>query len=115
MTRDIDLVIEPTLQSIDRFVSALDRSRYYVDDAVDAVRRRQAVTIGGVELFIATAEDTVLAKLEWRLRSESEQQFRDVVAVLSAQDLDMKYLQHWAGELGITSSLSEALAVAGRR
>ena len=40
MTRDIDMVIDPTPESIGRFVAALDRARYYVDDAVGAVRRR---------------------------------------------------------------------------
>jgi len=127
-------------------VAAVDRTRYYVDDAVGAVRRRdmynvidtetgwkadlivrkdrpfsleefgrrQPATIGGVELFIATAEDTVLAKLEWRARSDSERQFRDVVAVLSAQDLDTGYLQRWATELGVTASLNEALVAAGK-
>jgi len=134
MTRGIDMVVDPTPESIDRFVAALDRSRYYVDDDVEAVPRRdmcnvidtetgwkvdlivrkdrpfsreefdrrQPVVIGGVELFIATAEDTVLAKLEWRALSDSERQFRDVVAVLAAQDLDVVYLRHWAPELGVT-------------
>ena len=151
MTRDVDMVIDPTVESIERFVAALDRSRYYVDDAAEAVRRRdmcgmevesvidtetgwkvdlivrkdrafsreefdrrQPAVVGGVELFIATAEDTVLAKLEWRARSDSERQFRDVVAVLSAQDLDEVYLQRWAAELGVTDSLNDALAAAGK-
>jgi hypothetical protein len=146
MTRDVDMVIDPTVESIERFVAALDRSRYYVDDAVEAVRRRdmcnvidtetgwkvdlivrkdrpfsreefdrrQPAVVGGVELFIATAEDTVLAKLEWRARSDSERQFRDVVAVLAAQDLDTVYLQRWAAELGVADSLNEALAAAGK-
>jgi hypothetical protein len=142
MTRDIDMVIDPTPEAIEQFVAALDRSRYYVDDVVGAVRRRdmanvidtesgwkvdlivrkdrpfsheefrrrQPVVIGGVKLFVATAEDTVLAKLEWRAGSGSEQQLRDVVAVLSAQTLDMEYLRRWATELGITEALDEALA-----
>ena len=98
MTRGIDMVIDPTLESIERFVSGLDRSRYYVDGTAEAVRRRdmcnvidtetgwkvhlivrkdrsfsreefrrrQPAVIGGVRLFVATAEDTVLAKLEGR-------------------------------------------------
>jgi len=146
MTRDVDMVIDPTLESIGRFVAALDRSRYYVDDAVEAVRRRdmcnvidietgwkvdlivrkdrpfsreefgrrQLAVVGGVRLFIATAEDTVLAKLEWRSRSDSERQFRDVVAVLSLQDLDAAYLRRWATELGVTQSLDDALLAAGK-
>jgi hypothetical protein len=45
MTRDVDMVIDPTLESIGRFVAALDRSRYYVDDAVEAVRRRDMCNV----------------------------------------------------------------------
>lgn len=144
MTRDVDMVIDPTVETMGRFVAALDRSRYDVDDAVEAVRRRdmcnvidietgwkvdlivrkdrpfsreefgrrQPAVVGEVELFIATAEDTVLAKLQWRARSDSERQFRDVVAVLTAQDLDTVYLRRWPGELGVTLSLDEALAAA---
>ena len=144
MTRDIDLVIDPTPESMERFVSGLDRSRYYVDDAVEAVRtrgmcnvidtetgwkadlvvrkhrpfsleefeRRQPAVIGEVSVLVATAEDTVLAKLEWRSRSGSDQQFRDVVAILAAQELDTGYLRRWAGELGVTEALDEAIAAA---
>ena len=77
-------------------------------------RRRQQAVIGNVELFVATAEDTVLAKLEWRSRSGSEQQLRDVVAILAGRDLDTDYLRRWATELGIGEALREALAAAGR-
>jgi hypothetical protein len=45
MTRNIDMVIDPTLESIGRFVAALDRARYYVDDAVEAVRRRDMCNV----------------------------------------------------------------------
>ena len=65
-------------------------------------------------MFIATAEDTVLAKLERRTLSDSERQFRDVVAVLAAQSLDVAYLRHRAAELGVTESLNEAFTAAGR-
>jgi hypothetical protein len=74
--------------------------------------RRQPTVIGGVELFVATAEDTVLAKLEWRNQSDSERQFRDVVAIISAQDLDNAYLRRWAEELEIASPLGEAMTAA---
>lgn len=76
--------------------------------------RRVPATIGGVEMYVATAEDTVLAKLEWRKESRSEQPFRDIVGVLSAQDVDVDYLTRWAEQLGITSDVREALEAAGR-
>ncbi len=147
MTRDIDMVVDPTPESMDRFVAALDRSRYYVDDAAGAVRRRgmcnvidthtgwkvdliirkdrpfsleefqrrQRAVIGGASVFVATAEDTILAKLEWRARSGSDRQFEDVVAILAAQDVDLEHLRRWSVELDIVTSLDQALAVAANR
>jgi hypothetical protein len=67
--------------------------------------RRQKKSVGQVmplELFFATAEDTVLAKL-------------DLLGVLKIQAaaLDRAYLTHWAGELGVTDLLRRALDEAG--
>ncbi len=65
----------------------------------------------------ASAEDTILAKLEWyRLGNEvSERQWRDVLGVLRVQAgrLDHAYLHRWAVELGLADLLARALAEAG--
>lgn len=74
--------------------------------------RRRPTAIGGVELFVATAEDTVLATLEWRKDSQSEQQFRDVVGVLGSQQVDHQYLRRWAAKLGVSDALRDALTAA---
>jgi hypothetical protein len=62
----------------------------------------------------ASAEDTVLSKLEWyRLGGEvSDNQWRDVLGVLKtrAGDLDLAYLQKWAEELKVSDLLQRALA-----
>jgi hypothetical protein len=66
---------------------------------------------------IASAEDTVLSKLEWfRLGGEtSERQWWDVVGVLRVtKDADRAYLERWAGDLGVSDLLTRALADAGR-
>jgi hypothetical protein len=67
--------------------------------------------------YIASAEDTVLAKLEWyRLGDEvSDQQWRDIGAVLKVQAtaVDRGYLSAWAHLLGIADLLDRALADAG--
>lgn len=61
---------------------------------------------------MASAEDTVLAKLEWyRLGDEvSERQWNDLIGVMKTQynALDRDYLAHWAGELHVADLLARA-------
>lgn len=147
MTRDIDLVIDPSETTIGLFVDSVDRDRFYVGDAAEAVRRRDMVNVidntsgwkvdlivrkdrpfseaefarrvpvqlGGVDVCIASVEDTILAKLEWASQSGSERQVRDVVAMLRIQDPDWEYLNRWADELGVASLLVAAGEQSGRR
>jgi hypothetical protein len=65
--------------------------------------RRERGIVFGTEIFVATAEDTILAKLEWALQGESERQLRDVVGILevSGASIDRRYIERWAGELGV--------------
>ena len=66
------------------------------------------------KVYVATAEDTILAKLRWyRVGGEvSTNQWSDVVGVLGASEggLDMAYLQEWADKLGVRDLLEQALA-----
>ncbi|MFT7599835.1 MAG: hypothetical protein ACI8TP_002771 [Acidimicrobiales bacterium] len=73
--------------------------------------RRIPVVISGVATFVASVEDTILSKLEWSKTSGSEQQLRDVNAMIQIQRpaLDLDYLQRWATELGTVKQLQEAL------
>lgn len=82
--------------------------------------RRQKKSVGQVaplELFFASAEDTVLAKLDWYRKGGevSDRQWRDLLGVLKVQAaaLDQKYLEHWARELGVKDLLRRALNEAG--
>lgn len=63
--------------------------------------------------FMTTAEDIILAKLEWyRLGNEiSDRQWRDILGVLKVQAgrLDMDYLDQWATELKVADLLQRAL------
>jgi hypothetical protein len=63
--------------------------------------------------YVATAEDIVLAKLEWyRQGGEvSDRQWRDILGVLKVQAnrLDLEYLQKWAAELKVSDLLGRAL------
>ena len=64
-------------------------------------------------LWIASAEDTILAKLMWYRRGggASHRQWRDVRGVihLRGPELDVEYLQRWAPALGVDDLLEQAL------
>lgn len=136
-TNDIDIVIDPSLDQLERFVALLPPDAYYadLDVARDALRRRsmfnvihlasgwkvdfivckprpfsrgelarrEHALIAGVEVFVATPEDTILAKLEWAKLGESERQLRDVRGILDAQAdrLDVAYVERWVDELDV--------------
>ncbi len=72
--------------------------------------RRQQTTVAGVQTYLASAEDTILSKLEWGAASGSERQWRDVVEILRARagDLDDAYLDRWAPALGVEAELARA-------
>lgn len=66
------------------------------------------------EIWIATAEDTILAKLHWyRFGGEvSEIQWRDVRGIIGtrADQLDFDYLHRWAERVGVRDLLDRALS-----
>jgi hypothetical protein len=68
-------------------------------------------------IYVASAEDTVLAKLQCYRDggSVSDRQWNDVLGVLKVQGttLDCAYLAEWARELGLTDLLRRALQDAG--
>jgi hypothetical protein len=65
----------------------------------------------GRMLQVASAEDTVVAKLERYQITPSDRQWRDVQAILRVQAgaLDHAYLRHWAAELSVGELLEVAL------
>ena len=69
--------------------------------------RRQPAFYLGANRWFATAEDTILAKLEWSKMSDSERQFKDALSVAKLQrdNLDRTYLEKWARELDILELL----------
>jgi len=66
--------------------------------------RRQRADLQGVSAYVATAEDTIIAKLEWARSGESERQLRDVAGILAASGdrIDHAYLKQWIKELGLS-------------
>ena len=82
--------------------------------------RRVSVSLGDAgstrRIRVASAEDTILAKLGWYRRGGgiSERQWRDVRGVIEVcgPALDMEYMRRWAPVLGVDDLLGQALAEA---
>jgi len=100
-----------TMFKIDLFVS---KGRPFDREAAGRARLQPIDESADARAFpIASAEDTVLAKLEWfRLGGESsERQWWDIVGVLKVtRDADLTYLRAWASSLGVADLLDRALA-----
>jgi hypothetical protein len=77
--------------------------------------RRRLVNLQGIPLFVATAEDVVIAKLEWSKLAQSERQIEDVAAILRIRMelLDRPYLEKWIAELGLKKEWNSAGRAAG--
>lgn len=136
-TQDIDLVVEPAEDALERVAARLKEAGFYVSpeavrEAVEHVgqfnaiepdtgwkidfivrksrpfsiaefSRRTRAEVLGLELSLATAEDLVIAKLEWAKLGGSEIQLRDVQKILRTRwsELDRPYLKQWIAELGL--------------
>lgn len=65
------------------------------------------------KVYVATAEDTVLAKLCWFQRggSVSQRQWSDALGVVRVQGkrLDLDYMREWAERLGVRELPEELL------
>ncbi len=77
--------------------------------------RRQEVDFLGRGRWFASAEDIILAKLEWAKSGQSERQLTDAlnVAKIRGKSLDRSYLQTWARELGVENLLEDILKALG--
>jgi hypothetical protein len=145
-THDVDLVIDLDSAKIAALVARFDPDRYYISetalregrmanlidtfsgDKVDcfilgsdpidrlSFSRRRSETIMGIEIALASPEDTILAKLRWsEMSGGSSQQQHDVREIFRHQGelLDVAYLRTQAVQMGILSQLNEFLDAAG--
>jgi hypothetical protein len=78
---------------------------------VEFERRRPAELLGS-RVMVASAEDVLLAKLEWAAMTGSTRQVDDARGIVRVQGdrLDFEHLRFWADELGVRAALDEVLA-----
>lgn len=147
-TQDLDVVIDPSVESLGVFLTSLHLDEYYVDPdvafdalarrsmfnvidmttgwkvdlvirkdrafSIDELRRRLPAMIADVEVPTATAEDTIISKLEWAKASNSERQLIDVAGIVRvrAATLDVEYVESWVGKLSLHDQWARARALA---
>lgn len=91
----------------------IPKMRPFIEEQFRRARRQILSVDPKIEVVVATAEDTLLAKLEWYRKGGevSERQWRDVLGVLKVQAgaLDVDYLYRMADELGVKDLLEKAL------
>lgn len=68
----------------------------------------------GTRLYVATAEDVLVAKLEWGKIGGSERQIRDAAGIIATQgeDLDVSYVETWVAKLELQVQWDRARTLA---
>lgn len=63
--------------------------------------RRRAHRIGNATVYLVSAEDILIAKLEWHKAGESQRQLEDAAGIIRRQGdaLDRSYVYRWVSEL----------------
>jgi hypothetical protein len=79
-----------------------------------AFERRVSFDHEGKLVWVSTAEDSVISKLEWAKLGESETQLRDVAGILRARSksLDFSYIARWVASLELKSQWDAAQKLA---
>jgi len=77
--------------------------------------RRSAVDLFGLELFIVSAEDVLLAKLEWAKAGQSVRQLEDCANLIRVRwgELERSYIENWVAQLGLEGHWQSARRMAG--
>jgi len=84
--------------------------------SIEEFERRRPGGLGDFKFTLVSPEDSILSKLEWSKRGQSERQFEDAlhVARFRREKLDVDYLRRWADELDVRDLLERLLDEATR-
>ena len=107
-----NIIHRDSMFKVDVFIP---RQRNFDEMQLSRARRETLSRDPESQAFVATAEDILLAKLEWfRMGGEvSERQWRDVLGVIKvkASALDVEYLRSMAKEIKVDDLLERALSL----
>ncbi|MDQ3335180.1 MAG: hypothetical protein M4D80_08460 [Myxococcota bacterium] len=83
--------------------------------SIEELDRRIELPIFGILAPVATAEDTIISKLEWARAGESERQLVDVAGILRVRDatLDHHYIERWISAFELAEFWQRAKELAG--
>jgi hypothetical protein len=86
-----------------------DRSRFQ--------RARRLKPLEDTEVDFASPEDVILKKLDFYRQGRSDKHLRDIAGILkiSADEIDIAYVETWARKLGLEDLWAKALKRAGKR
>lgn len=81
----------------------------------EEMTRRQSATVMGARIFVASVEDTIIAKLEWAKLGASERQERDVAGLLEVHRdaIDRAYVERWVRELDLVEQWQRVTTAVG--
>jgi hypothetical protein len=77
--------------------------------------RRHLAQFEDVSLFVASAEDVILAKLEWAKLGQSLRQIEDAAGILKMRSgsLDLVYIDKWIRDLDLEQQWGDARRTSG--
>ncbi|HKD35995.1 MAG TPA: hypothetical protein VKB78_04315, partial [Pirellulales bacterium] len=78
-------------------------------------RRIRKPILPGREAFVAAPEDVIIGKLWYYHEGGSEKHLRDIASMMSISrgQIDLAYIEQWAGRLGFSASWQAVLARLG--
>lgn len=105
-----NLIHLPSMFKIDLFMVG---NRPWDRQQMARKQRRSLASANGPAAEVASAEDVILAKLDWYRQGSqvSDRQWRDVLSIIAVQGgrLHQSYLTLWAESLGVADLLQRAL------
>ena len=105
-----NIIHRDTMFKVDVFIP---RPRPFYQSQLARAQRQTFFLESEMSANFASAEDTILSKLEWyRMGGEvSDRQWRDILGILKTRsdELDLDYLRKWSIELKVADLLDRAL------